>query len=178
MGGLGQLVQSLLALADGVVPRWVLGLGLVAVIALMWPSVRRNSRTEEARKRFRTATRFGFDERVRREDEALAMVDGNADGLVSLADLALAEGRPRIVAPALAALARLGTRPMEVRRLERTIEGPQPATALEAAIVVERLLDQGQREEAVRRLARAQQRWPNDEDLGAVAIRCNAVGNP
>lgn len=178
MGGLGQLVQSLLALAEGVVPRWVLAVALAVVVALIWPSIRRNSRTEEARKRFRTATRFGFEERVRREDEALAMVEGNADGLVSLADLALAEGRPRIVALALASLVRLGTRPIEVRRLERTIEGPQPATALEAAILVERLLSQGQMDEAARRLERARVRWPNDEDLAAVVFRDERAGNP
>ena len=178
MGGLGQLVQSLLALADGVVPRWVLAVALAVVVALIWPSVRRNSRTEEARKRFRTATRFAFEERVRREDEALAMVAGNADGLVSLADLALAEGRPRIVAAALAALIKLGKRPVEVRRLQRTIEGPQPATALEAVILVERLLAQGQLDEAARRLERARKRWPEDEDLVAVAIRDERAGNP
>lgn len=176
MGGLGQLVNALVGLTEGLVPHWVWPAGLLVLAALAWPSVRRNTRTDQARKAFRTATRLGHDARLAQEDAAVDLVADHAEGLVALADLALAEGRPRVVPHIVARLRALGARPEHVRRLEAVLAGPQPQTALEAAIIVERLWEQGQAEEAVRRLERARARFPDDADLAALAARVAPPG--
>ena len=162
---LGQLIRSFADMTEGYVPRWAWPVMILVLAAIAWPSVRKNGRTEAARKLFRTAVRLPFAERVAQEDAAVTMVGENPDGLLSLADLALAEGRPRVVPGLVERLVATGKRVEEVRRLQRTLEGPQPATALEAVILVERFLAQGQTEQARLRLDKALARWPDDEDL-------------
>ncbi len=150
-------------------PRWAWPVLLAVLVAAVWPSVRRNTRTEEARKLFRTATRLAYAARIAQEDAAVARVAGHALGLVAIADLALAEGRPRVVPGVLDQLRALGGATEHVRRIEAALEGPQPQSAMEAAIIVERLRAQGQADEAARRLDRALRRWPADPELTALA---------
>jgi len=172
---LGQLIRALADATDGIVPRWVWPVGIVIAFVLAWPSIRRKSRTDVALKTFRTATRHGYEERLRREDEAVQMLADHPDGLYSLAQLALAEGRPRVVEGIVARLRASGRLPEQVARLVKATEAPLPGSALEAVILVERFWEQGQHDEARRRLARAQARWPADEDLSALAARISAL---
>ncbi len=171
---LGQLIRSLADLTEPYVPRWAWIVGVLVLAALAWPSVRRSTKAEAARKHFRTAVRYGYEERLRREDEAIAMMGEDIDGLVTLADLALAEGRPRIVSGLVERVRASGKRPDAVKRLTVAVEGPLPGSAMEAVILVERFWAQGQQGEARKRLARARERWPNDEDLDALALRLDA----
>jgi hypothetical protein len=165
MGGLGQLVSALIAASEGVVPHWMWPAGLGVFVLVAAPSMLRNMRTDAARKLFRTATRLRAAERVAQEDEALRRVAGNRDGLVVLADLALQEGRPRIVPEVLAQLGALGGREPDLRRLHREVQGPQPATSMEAVLLVERLVEHGLLDEAERRLLAAIERWPTEPEL-------------
>lgn len=173
MGGLGELVSALIAASEGLVPGWAWPVGLVALLVLAAPSMRRNARTNTARRLFRTATLLRAAERDAQENAALAAVVNNRDGLVVLADLALQEGRPRIVPEIVGRLRALRGREADVRRIEREQSGPQPATPLEAALLVERLLEAGVDSEAHRRLESALMRWPTDSDL--VALRARSV---
>jgi hypothetical protein len=169
VGGVGEFVRAIVAVSEGVVPPWAWAAGLAVVLLVAAPSIRRNLHTDTARRLFRTATRLPAGERAAQEDAALARVHHNRDGLVVIAELALNEGRPRIVPAALARLRELGGREPDVRRLERALLGPQPATPLEAALLVERLRGHALHGEAARRLAAALDRWPDDDDLRALA---------
>ena len=55
------------------------------------------------------------------------------------------------------------------QRLLKLMEPPGPKSAMEAAITVERLREEGMIEEAERRLADALRRWPGDEELARLA---------
>ncbi len=171
MGGIGAMLSAIANASAGFVPRWAWGVGFAALALFLWPLVRRTARTEEARRRFRTATRLPHEARLAQEDSALAYIFDHADGLVVLCELAMAEGRPRIVPAAMARLRELGSRSGELRRIEAAFDGPQPRSALEAVILIEALLGQGVRDAALRRLQRALARWPDDADLGALAER-------
>lgn len=178
MGGLGQLVSALIGATEGIVPHWVWPVALVLLLVIAAPSMRRNAQTDAARRRFRLAGRLLGAAREAEEDAAFASLAHNREGLVVLADLALAEGRRRIVPLALARLRELGGREAEVRRIERELHGPQPATALEAVLTVERFAAQGLHAEAERRLQTALRRWPDDPDLRAVVLRPPEGGSP
>ncbi|MSQ03837.1 MAG: hypothetical protein EXR71_18445 [Myxococcales bacterium] len=165
------MLSAIADASSGFIPRWAWGAGFAVLALFLWPLVRRTARIEEARRRFRTATRLTHQARVAQEDSALAHVLDHADGLVALCELAMAEGRPRIVPEALARLRELGKRIPERRRIEAALDGPQPRSALEACILIDTLLAQGVREAAVRRLHDARIRWPEDADLGLLADR-------
>lgn len=171
MGNVGDLLRGLYDIVGDLLPAWAwAAIGLVVVAALV-PALRTNAATDAARKAFARAQRERGEARERAEAQALGRVRGNPHGLVALADLALAAGRDGVAREALAQLAQTRRLPADVLRLQRLVDGPQPATALEAAIVVERLLAQGQVALARERLDRALARWPGDEDLRALADR-------
>lgn len=174
MGGLGQLVSAIIGASEGVVPHWVWPVALVLLLALAAPSIRRNAQTNAARRRLRTAGRLRGAEREAEEDAVFASVRDNREGLIVFADLALAEGRRRLVPDVIARLRELGGREVEVRRLQRELEGPQPATALEALLLLERLVGQGLRAEAERRHHAALARWPDDDELRAFSLPSEA----
>ncbi len=171
MGNLADLVRSLYDLAGVALPPWALVLAAVVALALLVPVIRRNAATDAARRAFSRAQRERGEARDRAEQAALARVHGNPVGLVVVADLALAAGRTAVATEALARLRALRRLPADTLRIQRALDGPQPTTALEAAMVVERLLDQGQEVLARQRLLRAMERWPGDEDLLAQAAR-------
>ncbi|MFZ5475993.1 MAG: hypothetical protein ACOZNI_04400 [Myxococcota bacterium] len=163
MSGLGQLIASLVEATGGHLPAWGLPAFFVGLTVLAWPMVRRNDRTGKARKLLQAAAHAP--DRDRLEAEALALVEGHPVGLVVVADEALKAGRKELAARALAALRRTGKRDVDALRIARDLEGPQPGTPMEAAIVVERLIEQGMKEEARERLGRWRRRWPQDEEL-------------
>lgn len=178
MGGLGQLVSAIIGASEGVVPHWVWPLAFVLLLALAAPSIRRNAQTNAARRRFRNAGRLRGAEREAEEDGVFASVRDNREGLIVFADLCLAEGRRRLVPDVISRLRELGGREVDVRRLKRELEGPQPATALEALLLVERLVAQGLRAEAERRHQAALARWPDDAELRAFSLPSEAPVEP
>ncbi|MBM4369295.1 MAG: hypothetical protein FJ102_23990 [Deltaproteobacteria bacterium] len=172
MGQLGDLIAALGELASPYLPAWARW-GLVgAAVLLLLLGLRRTVPADNARRRYARAARLPEPQRAAEQDAALASVQDNANGLLAIAQLALAAGRIAQVEAALARLRLLRAYPEEVLRLQRQVEGPQPGTPLEAALIVERFLERGQFDEARSRLARYQSRWPRDEDLAALAPRC------
>lgn len=174
MGQLGDLIAALDELTGPYLPTWARW-GVVAMgIALVLLGLRRTVPADNARRRFARAQRLPEPQRSEEEAAALRDVHDNANGLLGIAQLALGAGRIGHVEACLARLRALRAYPEEVLRLQRQIEGPQPGTPLEAALIVERFLERGQIEEARSRLDRYQSRWPRDEDLAALAPRCTA----
>lgn len=176
MGGLGGLIDSLLRMAHVHLEPWMapaVGLALALLLAPFWL---RNQHTARARRVWSRARGAGSAaERARIEAEAIGLVEGNPDGLVSLADLAVADGRFEVARGLLARLRATGRRPVEVARLARTLEGDLPATALQVVIQVERLLEEGMTEPARALLDRALRRWPEHPELRALTERTDAV---
>src|SRR4051794_19493738 len=114
-------------------------LGVILLAILAWPLMRLNVKTDDARRVLKRAGREVGAEREKLEQEALALVGDRPDGLVVVADHAIQAGRMALAKVAMERLRETGKGLPEIRRLERAIDGPQPATPLEAALVLERL---------------------------------------
>lgn len=170
-GGLAGLVETLLGLVGLTLEPWMAPAALLFVVILAWPWIRLNLRTDEARRLLKQAARATGAERDRLEADALARVEGRPDGLVVVAETALAQGRAALARAAVDRLRATGKRPTDVRRIERTLEGPAPATPMEACLLVERLLGLGMVDEARARWEKARARWPEDPDLAALLVR-------
>ncbi len=173
MGQLGEMIGALDELLSPLLPPWVRGAIPVIAVVLALMGLRRTVPADNARRRFARAQRLAEPRRSEEELAALQDVHHNANGLLGIAQLALASGRTARVESAVARLRALRRYPEEVLRLQRQIEGPQPGTPLEAALIVERFIERGHLDEARSRLVRYRARWPGDDDLEALAPRCD-----
>lgn len=173
MGGRGiaGLVETIVDALGLHLKPWMAPAAVLFCVLLAWPFMRANFATDDARRLLKSAARERGAERVRLEGQALEKVKGKPVGLVVVAETALAQGREDLARDAIAALRVTGKRPVDVVRLQRALDGPQPATALEAALTVERLLDAGATAKAHERWVRYRERWPEDADLGALERR-------
>lgn len=178
MGGLRQLVEMVTTLLGLHLKPWMGPAGLLGAIVLLWPWIRVNVRTGDARKMMVRASRERGAERVRLEAEALALVGQGPDGLVVIAKEAIEQGRKELAAQAVEKLRATGKRLPDLRKLERALEPPLPGTAAEAAIVIERMLETGMRDVALARLGQARRKWPFDDELEALQARASAPVAP
>ncbi len=169
--GLPGLVNAVLGALDVHPAPWAGPLVVVLLALLALPMVRRNLRTDRARRLLKEAGRARGTERDTLEANALATVGDEVDGLIVVADAALAAGRPELARRALERLRGRKRVPREATvRIERGLEPDAPATALEATLRIERLREAGAHAAAEALLARALQRWPTDEELRALKI--------
>lgn len=166
MPALADLVQPFFDLLG--LPHWAGAATVLAALLLALPWILRNRRTDRARTRLKEALRAHGPERARLEAEALAEVSGHPMGLLVLAEAAHAAGREQLCAAAMAELRASGRLRDELRRLERSIEGPMPASPMEAAIKVEQMRAEGAVLLAEESLARYLARWPSDPELLAL----------
>ncbi len=166
MGAIRGLLDGLLGATGVHLPIWA-GPALVAVLVVVaWPWLRANARTEEARKLLRASGRARGEERARLEERALALVEGNADGLIALGQGAVEQGRRALVEACIARLQALRRPPRDaVARLKHALDPDFPVTPLQAALRIERLREIGATEAADGLLVRARLRWPGDDDL-------------
>lgn len=165
-GGLPGLVEALFEIA-GVehVPPWTGSAGVVVVALLALPLVRLNLHTDRARRLLKEAGRARGAERERLEAEALAAVVGRPQGLVVVADTALAAGRSELAQAALAGLKAAKGSVVHVRRLERALTPDLQGTPLEVRIRADQLRENGLGASADALLARAREKWPDAEEL-------------
>lgn len=168
MGGLRQLVEVFATLLGVHLEPWMAPAAFLCLVAALSPWILINLRTTNARKVMVRAARERGPERLRLEAEALAMVGDNPDGLVVVAKEALEQGRKDLAARAVDKLRRTRKRLPELRKLERALAPPLPGTPAEAAMLIERMLETGLRDEARARLAQARRRWPVDDELAAL----------
>jgi hypothetical protein len=167
--GLPGLIDALLNALDVHPAPWVGSAGVVVVVLFALPMVRKNLRTDRARRLLKEAGRARSPERERLEAEALDVVADEVHGLIVVGDTALATGRRALAEQVLARLRTLRGVPREATvRLERGLDPDAPATPLDAVLRVERLREAGAHAAADALLARARARWPDDEELKAL----------
>ena len=163
--GLPGFFDTVLGLLGVHLAPWMAPAFVATILLLLIPRLRRNVRTEQARKALREAGRLHGPAREHREQDALALVDGDTWGLVSLADVAWAEGRRSVVLGVLERLRRIPGARLQALTLERRVYADLPATAEQARLRAELLHGQGLHVAAEDLLARARERWPASGDL-------------
>ncbi len=171
-GGLTGILDTVLRLVGVHLEPWHAPVAVVIAALLFSPFIYRNQSTAKSRRVMgRLAVATTAVERAAIEAEALALVTGNADGLVSLADIAVQRGRTELARTCLAQVRALGTRPAEVRRLTRLLDGDFPATVAEVEVRIDTQMAAGLEVAAAETLARAEQTWPHDAALARLRAR-------
>lgn len=176
MGGIVDLAWISFEFARSVLPVWALVLIAAIILGFFARGAWSNRATDIARRTLKRAARERGAAREALEAEAVDVVRSHPQGLVMVADTALAAGRNQVAQAAVSALRASRSLPSEVRRIERVLDGPMPGSAFEAVILVERLLEQGQADLAKDRLQKCRTRWPLDEDLTALSLRIDQIG--
>ncbi len=159
-----ELVETFVQLTGLQLKAWMAPAFFLAIGLMLFPMIRRNHRTGKARKRLRLIPYRRLDERQRLEEEAVALVRGNPGGQLALAQEAMRLGRRPLVERFLHELEASGRYPRQRQELHRQLEQPGAHSALEARAAIEHLVEAGLLDEARRRLALAQQRWPGVQD--------------
>lgn len=168
MSAIGQLIRDLLG-AFGVEPSpWLLGPIMGVLLLVSWPMMKTNRATQRARRLITAAPLRPRPERERLGAEALALVAGNVVGLLVVAEEATRAGLRETASSAIVQLEATGKRPLDVRRLRRELEPSTPQSPLIEAAAVDRLRAEGLDVLANQRLAKALERWPEDEGLLAL----------
>ena len=170
MGMIGELIGTIATF----VPTWLLVIGVVVVGALMAPGLLVGMKVKKVKALLRRTTRSEGDERQGYIDEALERAGRNGEILLALAKEADKMNLPALRDKALKRLDRLGTHSLEVRKLR----GPKDPTQdkrfghpVEAAVSIERMLENGATEAARKRLTEALGQFPKDEGLNALRSR-------
>lgn len=166
-----QLLDLIPTMLGVSLPPWAVPVALLMLGLILWPLIRGNLRTDEARKLVRRAARERGPERERLGREALRNVEGRPTGLLVVAEAAHAAGMDELAKDALRRLRATGKMPEHVLRLERAVFGHQPGTPEEALLTIERLLESGAVAAARERWRAARQRWPGHVELNAIGER-------
>ncbi len=168
MKGLVDLLNTFGTIGGTDLPVWAVPVFLLVIGLAASPWIRQNIKTDEARKLMKRAARERGAVREASEAEARAKVAGHAVGLLVVTELALQQGREPFARQVFADLRATGKLPVEIMRVERQIEGPQPRTPDEAAISIEKFVEMGATALARTKWERAIARWPEDADLVAI----------
>lgn len=165
----------------GVEPQpWMATVAFAALLVLFGPSVRRSMATTRARKMVLGLADLDAATRQAQVAQILALVDGNAVGLVAITDEALRRRQPTLAREAYRRLRLTGKQPVDQLRLEEALNGPLPRHLEEELETLERLLDAGATTRLNERLRRAIAVFPGDPRLAELARRVqqNATNRP
>jgi hypothetical protein len=166
MGALRNLLDTLLTLFGIRLEPWVAPAVIIGGALVLSPLLFRNQSTGRARRILgRLATATTAAERAAIEAEAMALVEGNPDGLVVLAEAALDRSRTALARACLARLETLGNRPIDVRRLRRALDGDFPTTVDEVLVRLDAQRSAGLHVAAADTLERALRIWPDHPAL-------------
>lgn len=174
MRGLSNIFQSLLTALGIQNQPWIGPIAFVVVLALVWPYLQRNLKTDRGRQRIRGLADMPLPERQKAQDEAMQLIGDDADGLVALADESLRQGDRDFARRVLDQLKTTGKKKDQVRRLDALLVDRNLQLPEQTVIAVERLLDTGLLEPARQRLVPALQRWPDNPELLALQARVEA----
>ncbi|RME28054.1 MAG: hypothetical protein D6798_03320 [Deltaproteobacteria bacterium] len=176
MRGLGGMAKGLMMLLASLgVPTWVLPAVAFGALALMLPRLMQTMEEDRPRRMVKRAWIEDGEKQREIEREALQRASGSPTALAALAREAIQQGRRSLAEAAIERLRQTGTADAEVQRLEQAMNGPLPATSMEAAIIIERLLDNGLLSLAEAKLARFRGAWPDDTELAELAARVEAA---
>ncbi len=156
--------------AVGIEPRpWMAVMAFLIGGVLLYPSLRDNARTARARKLLPTLIELEPDERTARAETIIELVEGNAQGLVSIADKALEHGHRPIAVRAYESLRQTKGAPRaDLVRLDEALFGAAPRHPEAEAAAVERLVEAGALLRAEQRMRRARAWFPQDPALAAL----------
>jgi hypothetical protein len=174
MRGLSNIFQSLLTALGIENQPWIGPIVFVVLLALIWPYLQRNLKTDRGRQRIRGLADMPLPERQKAQDEALQMIGEEPDGLVALADESLRQGDRDYARRVVDRLKATGKKKDHVRRLDALLVDRNLQLPEQTVIAVERLLDTGLLEPARQRLAPALERWPDHPELLALRARIEA----
>ncbi len=176
MRGLGGMAKGLMMLMASLgIPTWVLPALAFVALALMLPRLMRSMEDDKPRRMVKRAWIEDGEKQQEIERDALQQAGSNPTILAHLAREAIQQGRRALAEEAIDRLRQTGGADAEVNRLEQAMNGPLPATSMEAAIIVERMIDNGMLALADAKLARFRGAWPRDADLAELAARVEAA---
>ncbi len=158
------LVELFVQLTGIQLQAWMAPVFMLVVGLLLFPVILRSHRTGKARKRLRLIAYRRLDERQRLEEEALRLVRGNPSGQLAIAQEAIRLGNRALAHRILDGVEGRKRHQAERARMLRGLEESAGHSALEAHAAIEHLVDEGLLDEARRRLALAQRRWPEVRD--------------
>jgi len=166
-GGLTQAIGEILSIFGITLPPWAAPAFMLCVAILLLPWILRNMRTSRARKLLKRSIMESAEVRQSMEERALTIVDGNAPGLLAVAEESVRRGRFEL---AKKALTRIPDNKLKRQRWQLMLEMQprDPATPDAAVLVIQRLLEAEMVKEARERTERFLRRWPNDTELQAV----------
>lgn len=168
MGGVIQLLKTI----GTVIPHQYLFPLLIVLCIAGLPTFLHSVKTKQLKSQVReVAKAVTVDTRKMEEDRAIAMTGGAPRRLIALADAAIGLNQRGLAERAIAELTSVAHDPRDVARLRRELDPPKThfvAHPIEAIVTVKRLMEQGLTDLAHQRLAEAQARFPDDEELAAL----------
>ncbi|MFT5682054.1 MAG: hypothetical protein ACI8RZ_002972 [Myxococcota bacterium] len=145
---------------------WMGPVFALTMLILLLPWILKNMRTSSARKMLKKATLEGGEKRAEMERSAITMVADNPEGLMALAEECMRRGRYVVAREALRRIPEDDIKRQRQRKhMLKEMVPRQPETPEAAALMVERLREEGLAEEANHRLSKAQRRWPESPIL-------------
>lgn len=172
MAGIAKLISPMLS----GLPPWAIGV-VVALVAMIGLPIWLNGvRQKQIKGLIRRRQRAEGEERERLAEQALALADCKPGRLVVLATEAAKFQQLPLYETAMALLKAHGGHKDDLKRLSLLVKEPPKlhGSGLEAAIIIERLVDEGLLEAAAERYALASAKHPNDADLQAAGARLQA----
>ena len=161
-------INAILEALNISLPSWAGPILALSLVLLLMPFILRNFKIGRARKILQRSRILQPEARRRAGRQALGVVGDVPMGLVAVADEALRQGRSLLAREAVQRLIETGKVRDHTRRLVRALEDEGgPGSAEELALLVERLMTEGLREQAQLRLAKGLRRWPGDASLRA-----------
>ena len=146
-------------------PEWG-GLALGIVLGLMFlPFFLKSHKSSKARKILKKSSLEAYEDRRSHEIEAMSLVARSPNGMITLCDEAMLQGRYALVKEILSQLPKEKKWQKE-RRTRLNKMGPtQERDPTMALLSIERFLEEGMTEIAAEKLKTALHKWPDDTDL-------------
>ena len=159
-GGITDALNSLLGTAGISLQPWVFPLIFAMAFLALFPHIRQNQRTQEARETIRKAAEDGGANSTEFQDRVIALAHGHATTLLVIASEAHKRGVKTLALRALHLLDETGKYRVDARKLRMNLLGPPPVHPEAEMAAIENLIDQGLYISAKERLERAKRFWP------------------
>ena len=173
-GGITDAINSLLATAGISLQPWAFPLLLALGFVALFPHIRQNQRTQQAREAIRKGVEDGGASSEAFQDRVIGLANGHATTLLVIASEAQKRGVKALALRALRLLEQTGKYRLDARKLRTEILGPPPAHPEAELAALEKLIAQGMHETAVARLERAKSFWPDDPRWTEWALKVEA----
>lgn len=175
MGGLENLLRNLLTDLGLENQPWIGPVLFVVVLTLIWPYLMKTIDTDRGRRRLKGMSDLPLPERQKAQQEALELVGDDPDGLIAVIDESIRQNDKDFAKVGLERLKATGKKRDHVRRIESALQDRNLQLPEQTVIAVERLIESAMYESAKERLTPAIARWPEHEELKALAARVDEL---